>query len=117
MASVSDSSLARSAASPLRAMVVGGIVLVGIAIGLRVMTAEETSFYRTHGMVPDAHTAVRLAELVLADPRHGCTLADRPSARLDGGVWTVEAQPTEPGLCRVLLDRKDGQVLKVEALR
>jgi hypothetical protein len=118
MASVSDTSLARSLGTPLRALASGALALLLIAVGLQVITAEETSFYRSHGMVPDARTATRLAELVLADHSHGCPLAGAPIARLDGEVWTVEGQPAGgAGLCRVLLTRKDGQVLKVETPR
>jgi hypothetical protein len=69
-------------------------------------------------MVPDARTAVRLAEMVLADPSHGCPLASRPVARLQGSVWTVEGRSSaDAASCRVVLDRKDGQILKIESRR
>ena len=118
MASLSHLNVSRALPSPIRSLALGAVALIGIAVGLQVMSSEETSFYRTHGMVPDARTAVRLAEMVLADPSHGCPLASRPVARLDGAVWTVqgEAQSGMPA-CRVLLDRKDGKVLKIEAGR
>jgi hypothetical protein len=118
MASILDSSAPRSLTSPMRSLVAGAGALLLIAIGLQVLTAEETSFYRSHGMVPDARTAVRLAQLVLADHREGCALAGAPAARLDGEVWTVEGWPQSGlGVCRVLLSRRDGQVLKIEAQR
>ncbi len=118
MASISDISPSRASGSPLRALVIGAAALTVVAIGLRVMATEESSFYRSHGMVPDARTAVRLAGLVLADPSHGCAGAGAQTAHLAGEVWTVEARPDgKTGLCRVELGRRDGQVLKVETLR
>lgn len=118
MALLSDIPLSRSLGTPIRALASGAIALLLIALGLQVITAEETSFYRSHGMVPDARTATRLAELVLADHSHGCPLAGPPSARLDGEVWIVEGTPAGgAGVCRVQFARKDGQILKVEATR
>ncbi|MBI3516861.1 MAG: hypothetical protein HY060_22750 [Proteobacteria bacterium] len=116
MASLSHPSTSRTLPGPARSLAIGGVALVAVLLGLHVMSTEETSFYRTHGMVPDARTAVRLAEMVLADPSHGCVLAERPIARLQDGIWTVEGQPgSGGGPCRVLLDRKDGQILKIES--
>ncbi|HUA55739.1 MAG TPA: hypothetical protein VMB81_26375 [Candidatus Sulfotelmatobacter sp.] len=109
MASLSDTSLTSTGA--LRSLVIGGTALVLVAIGLRVLTTQETSFYRSH-MVPDERTAIRLAELVLGDPARGCVFASAPTARLDGDVWIVEGQPaSHHGMCRVELARKDGQIL------
>ena len=118
MASLSHLSVSTALPSPIRSLAAGAIALIAIAAGLQVMTSEETSFYRTHGMVPDARTAVRLGELVLADPAHGCAAAGQPVARLNGAVWTIQAD-SQAGLgpCRVLLDRKDGKILKIEAPR
>ena len=115
MASFSHLSSAHTLSGPARSLAVGGVALIAVLLGLHVMSTEETSFYRTHGMVPDARTAVRLAEMVLANPSHGCALVERPVARLDGEVWTVEGHAGAGGApCRVLLDRKDGQILKIE---
>jgi len=110
MASLSDSTLSSTGA--LRSLIIGGAALVLVAVGLKVITAQESSFYRSHGMVPDERTAIRLAELVLGDPSRDCVLASAPSARLDGDVWIVEGEPaSHHGMCRVELSRKDGQVL------
>jgi hypothetical protein len=116
MASVSDHPLSNSVNSPLRALLLGAGLLLLVPVGLNVMTAEETSFYRTHGMVPDARTAVRLAQMALEAEHPGCALGDGTAARLQGEVWTVEGQRNDrAGLCRVELDRKDGRLLRVEA--
>jgi hypothetical protein len=116
MAFITNQSLP-SIASPVRALIVGAGALLAVATGLNVMTTEETSFYRTHGMVPDQRTALRLGQMVLA-ANNGRTCGSERTARLAGDVWTVEAQqpgsPNGAGTCRVLLDRKDGQVLRVE---
>jgi hypothetical protein len=116
MAFISNQSLP-SIASPVRALIVGAFALLAVATGLQVVTTEEKSFYRTHGMVPDARTAIRLGQMVLAS-HHGQSCGSERVARLDGAVWSVEtSQPGSPngvGTCRVLLDRKDGQVLRVE---
>jgi hypothetical protein len=118
MALISETPLARAWITPVRSLVSGAVALGLVAVGLQAITAEETSFYRSHAMVPDARTATRLAELVLADHAQGCPLAGAPTARLDGDVWTVEGQPEGgTGVCRVLLARKDGQVLKVDTPR
>jgi hypothetical protein len=117
MASLSDRTLT-SSANPLRTLVLGGAVVALVLLGLRFMTAEETSFYRTHGMVPDARTAVRLAQMVVETGHKGCALPDDAAAQLEGEVWTIEGHP--PGAtmaCRVQLDRKDGQILRVETQR
>ena len=114
MASISHLTSSRALPGPSRSLAIGGVALIAVLLGLHVVSTEEISFYRTHGMVPDARTAVRLAELVL--PSHGCTLAGRPVAQLHGKVWTVEAPAADGGAaCRVLLDRKDGQILKIDA--
>ena len=118
MASLSHLSVSSALPSPIRSLAVGALALIAVAVGLQVMTSEESSFYRTHGMVPDARTAVRLAELVLADPANGCVAAGQPVARLDGAVWTIETE-SRIGIapCRVRLDRKDGRILKIETVR
>jgi len=118
MASLSDSSLPNPLASPLRALLLGTLLMLLVPLGLNIMTTEETSFYRTHGMVPDARTAVRLAQVALETGHPACTLAPDAAAELQGEVWTVEARKTDGATsCRVQLDRKDGQVLRVEAPR
>lgn len=116
MASLSDSSLSTTGA--LRSLLIGGTALVLVAVGLKILTAHESSFYRSHGLVPDERTAVRLAELALGDPSRGCILASTPIARLDGEVWIVEGEAaSHQGVCRVELGRKDGQILEAGALR
>jgi hypothetical protein len=118
MASLSNSSLSNPISGPARALVVGAALLLLMLLGLQVMTTEETSFYRTHGMVPNARTAVRLAQLVVETGHPGCTLSDDAAAQLVGEVWTVEGKPTgAPTACRVRLDRKDGEILGVETRR
>jgi hypothetical protein len=116
MAFITNQSLP-SIARPVRALIGGAFALLAIATGLNVVTTEETSFYRTHGMVPDQRTALRLGQMVLAG-NHGQGCGSQHAARLTGDVWTVEtSQPGSPngaGACRVLIDRKDGQVLRVE---
>jgi hypothetical protein len=116
MASLSDRTLT-SSANPLRTLVLGGAVVALVLLGLRFMTAEETSFYRTHGMVPDAHTAVRLAQMVLESGHPGCGAPQAQTAQLQGDVWSVDARAGDGVMtCRVALDRKDGQVLRVVVL-
>ena len=116
MASLSNRTL-NSAAGPLRALMVGGALVAVVLLGLRTMSSEETSFYRTHGMVPDAHTAVRLAEMVLETGHPGCGRPDAASARLQGDVWSVDATAGDRVMaCRVALTRQDGQILRVEVL-
>jgi hypothetical protein len=118
MASLSNSSLASPTASPARALLLGAALLAAIPFGLQMMTAHETSFYRTHGMVADARTAVRLAQMVVEGDHRGCALPDDAAAQLQGEIWTVEARPAGGGsLCRVEIDRKDGQILRVETHR
>jgi hypothetical protein len=118
MASLSNSTLSSPMVSPWRALLVGAALILLVPLGLQVMTSEETSFYRTHGMVPDARTAVRLAQLVVETGHQGCTLSDDAAAQLLGEVWTVEGKPTSaPAACRVRLDRKDGEILGVETRR
>jgi hypothetical protein len=117
MAFISNHSLPTSLASPVRSLIMGAFALLAVATGLQVVTTEETSFYRTHGMVPDERTAIRLGQMVLAG-HHGKVCGSERAAQLQGDVWLVETrQPDNPngaGSCRVLLDRKDGQVLRVE---
>jgi hypothetical protein len=118
MAALSNNSLSSPIASPRRVFLVGAALLLLVPLGLQVMTSEETSFYRTHGMVPDARTAVRLAQMVVETGHKGCALPDDAAAQLEGEVWTIEGHP--PGAtmaCRVQLDRKDGQILRVETQR
>jgi hypothetical protein len=118
MTSLSNSTASSPVASPLRALLVGTALLLLVPLGLHVMTAEETSFYRAHGMVSDARTAVRLAQMVLETAHKGCALPDDAAAELQGEVWTVEGQRAGDAIaCRVQLDRKDGQILRVEARR
>lgn len=118
MASLSNSTLSSATVSPWRAFVVGAALMLLVPLGLQVMTTEETSFYRTHGMVPDARTAVRLAQLVAETGHPGCTLSDDAAAQLLGEVWTVEGKPADAAAaCRVRLDRMDGKILGVEARR
>src|SRR3954462_3025603 len=113
MAFITNQSLP-SLASPVRALILGAGALLAVATGLNVMTTEETSFYRTHGMVPDQRTALRLGQMVLA-ANNGRTCGAERTARLAGAVGTGEPQQPDtrnsPGACRVLIDRKDGQVL------
>jgi hypothetical protein len=118
MASLSDRAPTNATASPLRVLGPGIALVVLVLLGLRMMTAEETSFYRTHGMVADARTAVRLAQMVADADHRGCALPNDAAAQLQGDVWTVEARPAGGAVsCRVELDRKDGQILRVETPR
>jgi hypothetical protein len=118
MPSLSNSSLSTPTASPRRALLIAVALMVLVPLGLQVMTTEETSFYRTHGMVPDARTAVRLAQLVVETGHNGCALPDDAAAQLQGEVWTIEGKLAgNATACRVRLDRKDGQILGVEARR
>lgn len=106
-----------SLASPVRSLIVGAFALLAIATGVQVITTEETKLYRTHGMVQDERTALRLGQMVLA-AHHGQGCGSERAARLHGDVWAIETKhpnsPNGAGACRVLLDRKDGQILRVE---
>jgi hypothetical protein len=118
MASRPNRSPSSTTANPLRVLMIGAALILMVPLGLQVMTAQETSFYRTHGMVPDARTAVRLAQMVLEADHRGCTLPNEAAAQLQGEIWTIEAQPAGNAMpCRVQIDRRDGQVLRVEARR
>src|SRR5258708_255463 len=117
MASISQQQLSKTFAPPSRPLVLAALLAALLPVGLSMMTAEETSFYRKNGMVPNARTAVRLAQMVLdATPGDRCVVDGSKSASLTGDVWTIQAvQQNGGGLCRVQLDRKDGQILRVEA--
>jgi hypothetical protein len=118
MASTIQQQLSKSfAAPPSRPLVLAVLLAALLPVALSMITAEETNFYRKNGMVPNARTAARLAQMVLdATPGDRCVVDGSKSASLTGEVWTVQAiQQNGGGLCRVQLDRKDGQILKVEA--
>jgi len=115
MASLSNRSLAAPIASPMRAALIGVALLLAVPLGLRVMTSQETSFYRSNGMVPDARTAVRLARVALEPVQHSCATAREATAQLDGETWIVEMRPEIGAGCRVQLDRHDGQLFRIDA--
>ena len=115
MASWSDHSLSNSVGNPLRGLAAGVALLLLVPVGLHVLTANETDFYRAHGMVPDSRTAVRLAQMALEAEHPGCAQSEDTAARLQGEVWTVDVRRDGGARpCRVELDRKDGRLLRVE---
>jgi hypothetical protein len=103
--------------SQTRSLLLGALLILLIPAGLMVMNNQEASFYRTHGLVTDERTAIRLAEMVLSTADHrACGTDADPAATLRGNIWTVEVRPDNgAAACIVQLDRRDGQVLRIDA--
>ena len=95
--------------------------LSGLAIGLVVSSYAYggTSYVPPNGFVPDAATAIRVAESILV-PIYGeeKVLSERPfRASLSGGVWTIEgtlpAGRSAGGVALVKLAKRDARVIQV----
>lgn len=115
MASLSQNSA--SDTSQIRSLVLGALLILLIPAGLAVMNNQEASFYRAHGLVTDERTAIRLAEMFLSASDHrACGTDADAAASLRGDVWTIEVRPDNgAAACLVQLDRRDGQVLRIDA--
>jgi len=106
-------------------------LLVSLAI-FAICTHSQTSSppragtgdLRKNGFVPDATTAVKIAEAVLVPVYGEKVLAERPfKARLDGDVWTIDGTLHCPdgkggststclgGTAEVQLSKADGRIL------
>ena len=77
------------------------------------------SYHPAQGFVPDAATAVKVAEAVLG-PVYGLALVERERpfvARLDRGVWFVEGSPSAAdqfgGVAHVEIAKRDAAVRRM----
>jgi NTF2 fold immunity protein len=100
--------------------------LIAIALATSLVAGHsqsqpETSFKPKNGFVPDAATAVRIAEAVLI-PVYGekKILSERPfNASLQGDVWTVAgtlhcgAPRCDGGSAEVKISKSSGQILNM----
>src|SRR5678815_57253 len=93
-------------------------ILVGIAVAVAVAPPRSSST-PPNGFVPDAATAMRIAEAVWI-PIYGEThiAAQKPfKATLKGDVWTVTGKDLPPqtlgGVAEADISRRDGRILRV----
>lgn len=94
------------------------IVAIAIASGLATADAEEPRFVPKEGFVPDAKTAIRIAEAVWA-PIYGTESIERQrplNATFSNGVWTVTgtlAPARKGGVALAEISKADGRILRV----
>jgi len=97
-----------------------GVLVSVFAFGYS-LTQSEPSFQPKSGFVPNAETAVKIAEAVLV-PIYGekKILAERPfKAKLEGDVWTVSgslhcgAPQCLGGTAEVKIAKSSGQILQM----
>jgi hypothetical protein len=96
-------------------------VLVGSMFVMTLIVAyaqPQPSFKPTEGFVPNAETAVKVAEAVLVPVYGKKVLSERPfHATLGGDVWTVEgtlhcgAPRCNGGTAEVKISKSTGQIL------
>jgi len=93
-------------------------IILGVLVGSAV-TAEEPGYFPKTGFVPDAKTAIAIAEAILV-PIYGQKqiASERPfHAVLDKrGVWTVEGtlpSGSDGGVAEIKLSRQDSRILYV----
>jgi len=92
-------------------------LILAVSTGLS-QTTKESSFKPKDGFVPDAKTAVKIAEAVLV-PVYGekQIASERPfTGKLRGEIWTVEgtlncAPDCEGGTAVVKISKTSGQIL------
>jgi hypothetical protein len=95
-------------------------LVLGAALTGQRMQEKPHAYVPPNGFVPDAATAVKIAEAVLT-PVYGADQirSEMPlAARLEKGVWTVEGKgPSTPGahggVAIVELSKKDATVLRM----
>jgi hypothetical protein len=100
------------------------VAIVSVAIAIAGCAQSEHNYRPPAGYVPDARTAIKIAEAVWT-PIYGerQLRSERPfRAQLQGNTWRVEGtlpQPKEPGWVAVggtaeaSIDRRTGKILRV----
>ena len=103
-----------------KAVLAGSIFVMTLTLTYA-QTKSQPSFKPKEGFVPNAETAVRIAEAVLV-PVYGekLILSERPfHATLEGDVWTVDgtlhcrAPQCDGGTARVEIAKSSGQILNM----
>jgi len=96
----------------------GGLLMLLLSFSATALRGQKHNYKPKAGYVPDAKTAIRIAEAVLS-PIYGeeKILAERPfTAKLKNGTWIVQGalpEGHEGGVAEIWISKDSCQVLRV----